>query len=97
MGKQPGKRRKSLRALLKQRQARAERTGGEVCAGCGQAVAFDGATFYRAGGAEVVYCLDCAFFSDTAGYVALLWEAQAKRAPERGREGASLMSGGGRV
>lgn len=92
MGKKPG-RRKTVRAMLRERQARAEKHGGEVCAGCGQAVAFDAATFYLSGGQEAVYCLDCAFFSDTAGYVAMLWEASTEKAPERGREGASLTPG----
>ena len=74
MGKPKGKRRRTVRDELRRRRAIAERQGGgEVCATCGQAVPFDQATFYMAGGASVVYCLDCAFRSDAEGYVAMLW------------------------
>jgi hypothetical protein len=96
MGKKPGKRRQTVRAWLKLRQAEAVKQGGEVCSVCGQAVAFDAATFYRSGGEEVVYCLDCAFSGDSGGYVALLREAFDRTAPERGREGAALTPSGAR-
>lgn len=72
MSKPKGKRR-TVRARLKERQVQAVKQGGEVCDGCGQAVAFDAATFYLSGGREAVYCIECAFFSDDSGYVALLW------------------------
>ena len=72
MSKKAGRRR-TVWAMLKERQARAEKAGGEVCSRCGQAVEFNAATFYLSGGQEAVYCLDCAFFSDDSGYVAYLW------------------------
>ena len=83
----PKGRRRTLRDQLRKRQAIAERAGGEVCATCGQAVPFDQATFYSAGGATVAYCLDCAFADDASGYVAMLWDAIDRNTPERGREG----------
>ncbi len=55
MSKPKGKGR-TVRARLKERQVQAVGKGGEVCDRCGQAVAFDAATFYRSGGEEAVFC-----------------------------------------
>lgn len=83
MGEGLGQRRQTVRAKL---QAR-DQVAGEVCAGCGQVVPFDAATFVEVAGEASAYCPACARASDDWGILSLLWgEAWP---PERGREGGS--------
>lgn len=70
MGKQPGRRRQTVRARLKARAAAA----GEVCAGCGQVVALVDAVFVAVGDDEWAYCRGCALAGDEWGILSLLWE-----------------------
>ena len=96
MGKKPGRRRFTARALVRERQ---QATGGihEVCDGCGQVVPFAAATYFRTPKGQTVYCRPCASQNDPYGLVQALWDnsewAPDESTPEREREGGSLPPG----
>lgn len=78
MSKPKGKRRQTIRAYVKGRQA-----GGihEVCDHCGQVVGFADAVYLSLPDRRHVYCRRCATALDPYGMVSLLW-AQSEWADE---------------